>query len=109
MIGDLDQRVTFQSKTATADGIGGQTWAWGSVTENATVWAKVFTARASEGMTEGRMAASATVVFTVRNRTDIDELHRIMWDGVPYNIRSVKRASWRDQYLTIEAERGVTS
>ena len=105
MIGKLDQRVTMQRTTATPDGAGGTTYAWGDL---GTVWANVFTVRTGEAMTEGRMNAAALVVFTVRNRSDLDERDRIVWGGVAYNIRSIRREGQRPQFVKIEAERGVS-
>ena len=109
MIGRLDQRITLQRATATADGMGGQTVVWGNLPSDAVVWARAFTAAGREGMDNERIAATAATIFTIYNRSDLTELDRILWGGVPYNIRTIKRASGRDLFLTIEAERGVAS
>lgn len=107
MIGHLDQRITFQRKTETADGIGGTTRAWANLIATPTVWAKVTPRIGKESTSEGRINASATATFTVRYRADITELDRIQWRGEPWNIRRVMRKTQRDLYIEIDAERGV--
>jgi SPP1 family predicted phage head-tail adaptor len=107
MIGKLDQRITFQRRTGASDGAGGTVYSWADLTSNPTVWANVLTARLGEATEEGRMNATALVVFTIRNRQDIDERDRISWGGEMHNIRSVRRDGARGLYLKIEAERGV--
>lgn len=107
MIGKLDQQITLQAQTETADGGGGNTAAWADFATDATVWAEVFPRGGKEGLQDGAHNASAMFVFQIRNRTDVSELDRIMWGGEPYNIRRVARRGGREMYLTIEAERGV--
>lgn len=106
-VGKLDQRVTFQRRTATPDGGGGETYAWANLAHNPTVWAHVVAKAGRETLTEGRMNASFTVLFHIHNRRDIDLRDRIMWQGVPYNIRGIRDEGGRALRLTIEAERGV--
>lgn len=105
--GQLDQQVTFQAATTTSDGGGGESKAWADFSTDPTVWADVQPMRGSEGLEGTAHNARGSYVFIVRNRTDVTELDRIMWDSVPYNIRNVKRRGGRELYLTIEAERGV--
>ena len=107
MIGRMNQQITFQRATATADGIGGSTTAWANLTSNATVWAAVVAKSGREAMTEGRMTASFVVLFTIHNRDDLTELDRIVWNGANYNIRGIRREGGRALPLVIEAERGV--
>lgn len=106
--GALDQRVQFQAQTETPDGMGGATQAWGAITPNADVWAKVRTKTPREGQSEEKIAASATVEFTIRNRSDITEKHAILWQGRLHNIRAIRDHGPRDLYLVIEAESGVS-
>lgn len=107
MIGNLDQRITFQAETRTSDGAGGSTIAFADIATTPTVWASVFAIRSNETDTEGRLNATGLYKFTIRNRTDIDETHQIQWRGESYNIRNVKRMGARVMYLEIEAERGA--
>jgi len=107
MIGKLDQRVTLQRSTGTADGIGGTTQTWANITTAPTVWAKVTPRIGREAMENGRMNASAIATFTIRYRDDITELDRLQWRGEAWNIRRIMRVSQRGLYLDIDAERGV--
>ena len=107
MIGKLDQRITLQRKTATADGAGGVTEAWANLATNAQPWAAVTAKAGREGMTEGRMVATFVTTFTIHNRDDLTELDRIVWGGENYNIRGIRREGGRQLFLIIEAERGV--
>lgn len=101
--GALDQSITIERRTETADGGGGIVRGWEAL---ATVWAAVKAKASREGMDEGRMAAVFAVMFTIRNR-DVIETDRILWNGEVYNIRGVLRQGSRAMYVTIEAERGV--
>lgn len=108
-IGRLDQRITFQSNTATADGMGGSVQAWGNVASVPTVWAQVVPKAAAERDSNDEINADGLYEFTVRNRSDISETDRIVWGGVNFNIRGIYRTGTRSLYLRIDAERGVAS
>ena len=105
--GNLDQRVTFQTATLVADGMGGRTPTWGDVPSVPTVWANVRAMGGGEVFAENQTQARTRYLFTVRNRTDISETDRIVWRGDNYNIRRIEREGTRKMYLVIEAERGV--
>ena len=107
--GNIDQRITFQAQVRTPDGAGGSTLGFADVATSPTVWAAVYAIRSNETDTEGRLNAAGLYKFTVRNRFDINETHRIIWRDEPYNIRNIKRMGARELYLEIEAERGVAS
>lgn len=106
-IGKLDQRITLQRSADTADGIGGMTKAWADFATTPSVWSHVKPRLGREGMAEGRMSATSLATFTIRYRADVSELDRILWNGEPWNIRRVMRVSQRQQYMDIDAERGV--
>lgn len=109
MIGRMDQRITLQRQVRTPDGAGGSLVAWQDFPVDPCPWAEVQAKAGREGMVEGRMAATFTVLFIVYNRADIDETSRIVWQGVTYNIRGVRRETSRAMRLVIEAERGVAA
>jgi len=108
-VGRLDQRITFQRQTDTADGVGGTVKTWADLSSVPSVWANVVAKSGREAMNDGRMQASYVSVFTVHNRADILETDRIMFGGTPYNIRGIRREGTRNLFLVIEAERGVAS
>lgn len=106
-IGRLDQRITLQRYTETPDGIGGVTETWADLATTPKVWANVKPRLGRENMAEGRMTATLLSTFTIRYRADVTELDRIIWKGEPWNIRRIMRVSQRQQYLEVDAERGV--
>lgn len=109
MIGKMDQKVTLQRLVRTPDGAGGTTTSWHDFASNARVWAEVQAKAGRETMTEGRMSATFTVLFLIYNRDDVTETDRIVWQGVTYNIRGIRRETGRAMRLVIEAERGVAA
>lgn len=106
-IGRLDQRITFQRRVRVPDGVGGETMEWENLPLIPTVWARVMPKSGGEQTGEGRIEATARVVFQVRERTDLDATMRIMWRGMAHNIRHVAIKSPRTMYLEIEAEAGA--
>lgn len=108
MLGKMDQRITFERAAETQDSIGDTIQTWAPLAYNPTVWARVFPASGREGMENARTTATAMTIFQIHNRTDLTEKDRIVWGDIRYNIRVIMRASTRDHYLKIEAERGVT-
>lgn len=107
MIGRLDQRITLQAATRTPDGAGGLVEAWADFADVPNVWAGVVPKGGTEGIEDGAVNAAAMFEFTIRNREDVSELDRLMWNNVPYNIRRVDRRGVREPYLKLMAERGV--
>ena len=107
--GALDQRVTFQTRSATSDGMGGSSPQWANFASVPTVWARVM-ARSNREQFEGeRNNATMQVHVTIRYRDDITEADRMLWNGEAYNIRGIMREGSRPLYLKFIAERGVTS
>lgn len=104
--GKIDQMVTIQTYQTTSDGAGGTIVTWEDL---ASVWAAVASEAGRESIEEGRTNAASGVVFTIRNRSDVNATMRIIWEGVAHNIRQVKSTGSRSMYLKIIAERGVAS
>lgn len=107
MIGSLDQRITFERFSETPDGAGGVTRTWSPIAPWPTVWAHVKPRLGRESMEQGRVADTQMATFTVRHRSDLSEIDRIVWRGEPWNIRRIMRTSQRQQFIEIDAERGV--
>jgi len=105
--GKLDQRITLQTFTEADDGIGGKTKAWANLASVPAVWAKVSHKGGLEVLSEGRTNATSKTIFTIRNRTDLDERMRVVWGSENYDVRNINRMGGRALYLDIEAERGV--
>ena len=103
-IGELSKRVRFEREVRQDDGIGGYSKTWKKAFN---CWAHVRPLRGGEREAADRVYADALYLCVIRFRRDVDERMRFVWDGVPYNIRSVKNSGYSEQYLEMEAERGV--
>ncbi len=79
--GELDQRITVQSPSASVDALGQRVESWANV---ATLWAKATPLRGREFFAAGAMQSEATVRFTIRYRTGIDGTMRVLWRGVAH-------------------------
>lgn len=107
--GKMNERVTIQAYIETSDGGGGTTKAWANLAKNPTVWAAVTAKAGREAVVSDRITATMTTLFTIRNRTDLDETMRIVWRGSNFNIRGIRREGNSPHYLVIEAERGAAT
>lgn len=103
-IGELDQRIAIQRETVTPDGMGGGESALSTV---ATTWAHVRPKTGKEGGAFDGVRATAVYLFVIRNRKDLKDDDRIVWDGDTYNIRYIAKRGGRNMFLQIEAERGA--
>jgi len=65
-IGSLRHRITLQSPTAVADGMGGQTVTW---TTEGTVWAAIWPTSAKEQVRAAQPAMTVTHRIRLRHRT----------------------------------------
>lgn len=91
--GNLDQRVTFLTKTTTAGAANFPVETWSPAF---TCWAEVRELSASERTAAPKIMPTRTATFYIRWRTDIDETMQIRWDGVDWNITGIKRIGRRE-------------
>ena len=108
-IGQLDQRVTFQSETTADDGQGGRTSSgWANIATTPTMWANVTLTGAAEGdQGEQRQANTYSINVVVRARSDVTELMRVVWRARNYNIRATGPYDARREFMLIQAQGGV--
>lgn len=108
--GKLRNRVTFQAETQISDGGGGYQVGWGDVVAN---WSAEFLPeRGRERIEAGRLAAPMGGTLKVRWSSEtaaITEQHRVLIDGVPWNIRSVANEDRRHRFVTMTVEKGVAT
>lgn len=107
--GAMDERITLRRLARTADGGGGVTEAWSDFETTPSMWAAVSFKGAREGLSEGRINADQMTTFEIYNRDDVSELDGILWRGVFYNIRTIRRYGPRKLRMWIDAERGVAN
>jgi len=105
-IGDMRERVTLQQEVLTADGGGGNALAW---TAGSVVWARVRPLSGREQAARGGLEAAQLFEVTIRRQAALAVTTgwRALWGGVPLNIRTVRNMDERNEYLTLECERGV--
>lgn len=101
--GELDKRATLQVRTVAANAYNEpvETWA-----ELATVWTKVeYPKTGSEEAFEDNINIAATRVdFTIRYRTDVGFVERILYESEVYDIERIAELGRRD-YLKITGKR----
>lgn len=103
--GRLDRRVTIQARTAAQNSAHGETtYTWADV---ATVWAAVQDLRGREYFAAQQEQAEVSTRFTMRWRTGVTVLNRLVYDGKTYNIRQVAELG-RRAGLEILADAEVT-
>lgn len=103
-LGGLDDRISLQRVTLTADGQGGSTESW---SEYAAVWARVRPMKGRERQASERQEATADYVVRIRYRDDVLEADKIVWRGREMNIRFIPDGGPRAHFLDIEAEMGA--
>lgn len=81
--GQLDQRITLQSPVLTKDAAGQRVQTWADV---AVVWAQARPARGREFTAGDALQHAASVVFTIRWRSDVQGTWRVLWRGVPHAL-----------------------
>ena len=108
----LRQRVTIQSKTQTADGMGGWTEAW-SAGDN--VWALWQPRSGSERVRAMGLSTGVSVKAVIRFRGNADGApyysaeDRVQYRGRTYNIKAVIDVDGMQDWLEIMLEEGTPS
>jgi SPP1 family predicted phage head-tail adaptor len=104
-IGQLDQRLTLQSRSAGVDALGQPSGAWTTV---ATVWGKARPLRSRELFAAGQTQDVTDVEFTIRFRSDVLGTWRILWRGTPHDITGAPiDIDGQRQWLQLLAASGV--
>lgn len=110
LLGEMDERITFQRRTRAADGAGG--FAIEAWTDIGTCWAKVTGQRMGEGERHDAMREAFTYLFKVptpmARELALTADDRIVWRGGEFNIREVRTVPRRIAFTDITAESGVT-
>lgn len=103
--GQLDQRLTLQSRAGGVDALGQASGAWQDV---ATVWGKARPLRSRELFAAGQMQDVSDVEFTVRFRDDVRATWRVLWRGTPHDITGAPiDIDGQRQWLQLLASSGV--
>lgn len=84
--GDLDQRVTLQSRSVVQDAHGQDTITWVDV---ATVWAQVQALRGREFFAAAQVQQEQSLKVRIRYRTGVLTTWRLVWQGRNHDITGV--------------------
>lgn len=100
-IGHLDRRITLKTRTVAVDAYGGGVETFADLAE---VWAKVEypITDSGEDYVNAVNLVTQRIDFTIRHRTDLDFVDRIVYDSKIYDIERIAEVG-RDGYLKITA------
>jgi SPP1 family predicted phage head-tail adaptor len=87
--GDLRDRVTIQQQNRSSNGQGGYTVAWADVSDTPEVWANVIGLTGDEAIEAAVERSSNRWRVTIRARTDVTGAHRLVWNGINLDVKSV--------------------
>lgn len=103
--GKLRHLVTLQRKTVSGkDAMGGEVYTW---TDVAIERADVRPANARELVANDQRQAETLVQIDLRYRADVVPEWRVLWQGRPYDIRSVLDMDGRGRHLRLLAAYGL--
>jgi SPP1 family predicted phage head-tail adaptor len=100
-IGELNRRLTLQEPAETADGAGGSTRAYATVT---TLWAKVEPVSARYDIVAAAGGATVTHRITVRAGPEITALHRFVEGARIYRVVAVRDEDSSRRFRVVHAE-----
>lgn len=97
-IGDFRHRITFQSEREVPDDAHGHTSIWDDV---ATVWAKVEPVSGNEFYYAQQLKTVITHKITIRYRSDITDLLRIIFEKRIMKIESLINLQEREHFMQL--------
>lgn len=106
----LDQRITFQRKVQLPQdpATGALAVDWNDVVET---WAAVDATKANEPHFTDQILAESLLTMWVRAddivRFGIDSNMRVMWQGAPYDIKSIPNQQLRGRWIAMSVQGGV--
>jgi SPP1 family predicted phage head-tail adaptor len=104
-VGDMRDRVTFQSPTISKSGGGGQVEAYANVATNPTVWALVVYDHGQEVVANDAEKSTQSATVTVRYRSDVLTTWQVLIDGVAWKIFSVDHVRGKNRWTVLRVER----
>jgi SPP1 family predicted phage head-tail adaptor len=106
--GRLKEPVTFERRTLTSDGAGGQTETWAKITGSPS-YAAVLPVSGSERYASDRTEAIVRLRLVVRYTSDLLESDRVKIRGKVHNIRYLDNIEFADKWLQIDVDGGVAA
>jgi SPP1 family predicted phage head-tail adaptor len=87
--GKLRERVVIKASVDTVDSVGQPVPVWS--TTIATVWGRAIYLSGLELIRAQKINAEISLKFQIRYRADVTVKHRVVWNGVNWNIHAVLR------------------
>lgn len=103
-IGPLNKRITLQSPTKTADGMGGYSVVW---KDEATVWAAIWPTSAKEAVTDRQSGLGTTYRVRTRYKAGVKSNWRITYEDRYFNIQSIINPNESNRALDLICEEAV--
>lgn len=102
--GELNRRLTLEAPVETADGAGGVTRSYATVT---TLWAAVRPASARGDVVAAATGATVTHRIVVRTRSDLTTRHRLRDGTRIFRIVALRDPDGSGRFLELAAEERV--
>jgi len=106
--GRLKEPVTFERRTLTSDGAGGQTESWAAIA-GAPTYAAVMPVGGSERYASERTEAIVRLRLVVRYTSNLKESDRVKIRDRVHNIRYIDNIEFADKWLQIDVDGGVAA
>jgi SPP1 family predicted phage head-tail adaptor len=106
--GKLREPVTFQRRTLTSDGAGGQTEEWATIS-GAPTRAQVMPVSGSERYASDRTEALVRLRLVTRYTNLLREGDRVTIREKVHNIRFLDNVEFKDKWLQIDVDGGVAA
>jgi len=100
VVGDLRRRVALQAPTDSIDSYGQAIRTWATY---ATVWASVVSTPGSEPQSALMQSSVTTYTVTMRYRTDVLPIHRMIYGAITLNIVGLSTVEGVNKHLKITA------
>ena len=104
--GLLREPVSFQRRSLTSDGAGGQSETWAAIS-GAPTRAHVKPLSGRERFVSDRIEATLRIRLLVRYSTAINETDRVIIRGKAHQIRFINNLEFQDRWLQLDCEGGV--
>jgi SPP1 family predicted phage head-tail adaptor len=101
----LNRKVDLYRLVKEATETGGFTQSWVKVT---SLWAKIKNTSGTEYLRADQLGATAYSDFTIRYRSNINEMMKFVYRGTDYQIRHINNLEEADKWLVVKAEKGVS-
>ena len=100
VVGDMRRRVALQAATDALDDYGQAIRTWATY---ATVWASVVSTPGSEPQSALMQSSVTTYTVTMRYRTDVLPIHRMIYGDITLNIVGISTIDGLNEHLKITA------